>query len=160
MAEVITTRAGLSGGCGTVARLYIVAGHGPDAVNTAPTARLISGASPEPERGPVALSASGPADLTERRSRPHPPADRYGVPAARWARAWVGGSGGSGAPAAQTPSCSTASCAAPASSQGGPDGGQVCLPLARAGGGHARGIGHGPLGGQPAAVVGGWPPSG
>jgi len=50
---------------------------------------------------------------------------------------------------------SSGSCAAPASSQGGPDGGQVRLPLARAGGKRGGSIGHGPLGGQPAAVVDG-----
>src|SRR5450759_3998532 len=48
---------------------------------------------------------------------------------------------------------STASSAAPASGQGDPDGGQVRLPLRRAGGKRGPGIGHGPLGGQPAAVV-------
>ena len=131
-------------------RDYIVAGHGPGAVNTAPTARLISGASPEPERGPGCRGGAPAPEVSA-----HPPADRYGVPAARWARAWVGGSGGSGAPAAQTPSCSTASCAALSSGQGDPDGGQVRLPLRRAGGKRGPGIGHGPLGGQSAAVVGG-----
>src|SRR5665811_975948 len=59
---------------------------------------------------------------------------------------------------------STASCAAPASGQGGPDGGQVCLPLRRAGGKRGGSIGRGPLGGgaeaameRPVAVRGGEP---
>src|SRR5450759_4071302 len=42
---------------------------------------------------------------------------------------------------------STASSAAPASGQGDPDGGQVRLPLRRAGGKRGRGIRRGPLGG-------------
>src|SRR5664280_787970 len=50
---------------------------------------------------------------------------------------------------------STASCAALSSGQGDPDGSQVRPPLARAGGNRGGGVGHGPLGGQPAAVVGG-----